>query len=84
MTRRYALRDGQWDRLKDLLPGRPGHVRVTAKDNWLFVEAELYRYRSGTPWRDLLERFGGCRCGLACLMTRLGIHAGCSRCQGST
>jgi transposase len=24
----------------------------------LFVEAVLYRYRSGIPWRDLPERFG--------------------------
>ena len=43
--RRYALRDDQWDRIKDLLPGREGHVGVTAKDNRLFVEAVLYRYR---------------------------------------
>lgn len=29
-----------------------------AKDNRLFVEAVLYRYRAGIPWRDLPERFG--------------------------
>ena len=57
--RRYALRDDQWDRIKDLLPGREGWVGVTAKDNRLFVEAVLYRYRAGIPWRDLPERFGG-------------------------
>src|SRR5215212_9699902 len=56
--RRYALRDHQWDRIKDLLPGREGYVGVTAKDNRLFVEAVLYRYRAGIPWRDLPERFG--------------------------
>jgi len=56
--RRYALRDDQWDRIKDFLPGREGHVGGTAKDNRLFVEAVLYRYRSGCPWRDLPERFG--------------------------
>ena len=38
--------------------GREGHVGVTAKDNRLFVEALIYRYRSGIPWRDLPERFG--------------------------
>jgi transposase len=27
-------------------------------DNRLFVEAVLYRYRAGIPWRDLPERFG--------------------------
>jgi transposase len=56
--RRYALRDDQWERIKDLLPGREGWVGVTAKDNRLFVEAVLYRYRAGIPWRDLPERFG--------------------------
>ncbi len=56
--RRYALRDDQWDRIRDLLPGREGTVGVTARDNRLFVEAVLYRYRTGMPWRDLPERFG--------------------------
>jgi transposase len=59
--RRYALRDDQWERIKDLLPGRPGSVGVTAADNRLFVEAVLYRYRAGIPWRDLPERFGDCK-----------------------
>jgi transposase len=40
------------------LPGRLGHVGVTAADNRLFVEAVLYRYRTGMPWRDLPKRFG--------------------------
>ena len=56
--RRYGLRDDQWDRIKDFLPGREGSVGVTAADNRLFVEAVLYRYRAGIPWRDLPERFG--------------------------
>ena len=61
MTRRYGLRDDQWERIKDLLPGRKETVGVTAKDNRLFVEAVLYRYRAGIPWRDLPERFGDFR-----------------------
>ena len=61
MGRRYALRDDQWERIKDMLPGREGHVGVTARDNRLFVEAVLYRYRAGIPWRDLPERFGDFR-----------------------
>jgi transposase len=56
--RRYGLRDDQWERIKDFLPGREGHVGGTASDNRLFVEAVLYRYRAGIPWRDLPERFG--------------------------
>jgi transposase len=56
--RRYGVRDDQWARIQDLLPGRVGHVGRTAKDNRLFVEAVLYRFRTGVPWRDLPERFG--------------------------
>lgn len=56
--RRFALRDDQWERIQDLLPGREGHVGANAKDNRLFVEAVLWRYRCGAPWRDLPERFG--------------------------
>lgn len=58
MVRRYGLRDDQWDRIKDLLPGRDETVGVTAADNRLFIEAVLYRYRAGIPWRDLPSRYG--------------------------
>jgi len=58
MTKRHALTDRQWDAIKDLLPGKAGDVGVTANDNRLFVDAVLYRYRTGIPWRDLPERFG--------------------------
>ena len=57
-TRRYALRDDQWERIKDMLPGRDGTRGASAADNRLFVEAVLFRYRAGIPWRDLPERFG--------------------------
>ncbi len=55
---RQELRDDEWDRIKDLLPGREGWVGVTAQNNRLFVEAVLYRCRTGVPWRDLPEHFG--------------------------
>ena len=61
MTRRHALTDAQWELIKDLLPGRAGHVGRPAGDNRLFVDAVLYRYRAGIPWRDLPERFGDFR-----------------------
>ena len=51
------MRDDQCDRIKEFLPGRDGHAGVTAEDNRLFVDAVLYRYRAGIPWRDLPERF---------------------------
>ena len=55
---RKLLRDDQWQRMEHLLPGKASDPGVTAKDNRLFVEAVLYRYRAGIPWRDLPERFG--------------------------
>src|SRR6185503_18414559 len=55
---RFGLRDDQWERIKDFLPGRDGHVGGNAADNRLFVDAVLYRYRTGIPWRDLPARFG--------------------------
>ena len=59
--RRYALRDDQWERISALLPGKVGDRGRTASDNRLFVEAVLYRYRAGIPWRDIPERFGDFR-----------------------
>lgn len=61
MTRRYGLRDDQWERIQNLIPGREGYGGRTARDNRRFVEAVLYRYRAGIPWRDLPERFGDFR-----------------------
>jgi transposase len=55
---RYALREDQWDRIKDFLVDRDGHVGGTAANNRLFVDAVIYRYRTGIPWRDLPERYG--------------------------
>jgi transposase len=60
-VRRYGLRDDQWERIEGMLPGRRGSVGRPAEDNRLFIEAVLYRYRAGIPWRDLPERFGDFR-----------------------
>ena len=56
--RRYGLRDEQYQRIEHLLPGREGHVGATAKDNRLFLEAVIWKFRTGAPWRDIPERFG--------------------------
>lgn len=49
-------------RTKDYVARRiaEGHSKLDAIRalNRLFVEAVLYRYRAGIPWRDLPERFG--------------------------
>jgi transposase len=58
MLPRHAISDDNWDRLKDLLPGRPGTPGRNAHDNRLFLDAVLWVGKTGAPWRDLPERFG--------------------------
>ena len=48
----------QWERIKDLLPGKKGDPGKTGGDNRLFIEAVLWIARTGSPWRDLLPAFG--------------------------
>ncbi|MFG0277627.1 IS5 family transposase [Pseudomonas aeruginosa] len=55
---RYWLRDDQWQRIKELLPGKSSDRGVTAIDNRRFVEAVLWIARTGSPWRDLPEAYG--------------------------
>ena len=55
---RTVLTDAMWARIEHMLPGRKSDPGVTAADNRLFVEAVLWRTRTGSPWRDLPERFG--------------------------
>jgi len=57
--RRHELYAEQWNRLKALLPperkpqgGRP------AKDNRVMLNGIIYWLNTGSPWRDLPERFG--------------------------
>lgn len=56
--RRHEIPEEQWERIKDLLPGKDGDPGVTAKDNRLFLNAVLWIARTGAPWPDLPERFG--------------------------
>jgi transposase len=55
---RTVLRDDQWDRIKEHLPGKASDRGVTAKDNRRFVEAVLWINCTGSPWRDLPKEFG--------------------------
>lgn len=55
---RSVLRDDQWERIKELLPGKATDCGVTARDNRKFIEAVLWIARTGSPWRDLPSSFG--------------------------
>jgi transposase len=54
---RHALTDEQWSRLRKHLPKKRTGPKSLIGDR-LFVDAVLYRARTGVPWRDLPERFG--------------------------
>jgi len=56
--RRHELTDEQYKKLENILPGRNGHVGVTAKDNRVFINGVLWIFKTGAPWRDLPERYG--------------------------
>src|SRR3954463_7428408 len=57
---RHGLRGDQFAPIENLLPGRPGTVgRNSDLGNRLFVDAVIWKFRVGAPWRDLPARFGG-------------------------
>ena len=56
--RLHEIKDDDWERIKDLLPGQLGGPGVTAKDKRLFIDAVLGIAKTGAQWRDLPERFG--------------------------
>ncbi len=58
MAKRYELSNAQWERVRDLLPGKVGDPGRTAAHNRLFVNAVLWVLRSGARWSDLPERYG--------------------------
>jgi transposase len=55
---RDKLRDDQWQRIEQMLPGKVTDPGRSAADNRLFMEAVLWILRTGAPWRDLPQSFG--------------------------
>lgn len=55
---RLVIGDGLWFAMEGLLPGKSTDCGVTGKDNRQFMEAVLWRVRTGSPWRDLPPDFG--------------------------
>jgi transposase len=53
---RHELSDAQWAMVKDLLPVQPG-PRSRLGDR-MFVNAVMWRLKTGAPWRDIPERYG--------------------------
>ena len=55
---RFVVSDAVWAKVVSLLPGKATDPGATGKDNRLFLEAVLWRVRTGAPWRDLPSGFG--------------------------
>jgi len=55
---RTVLTDEMWARTGNMLPGRKSDPGGTAADSRLLLEAVPVRFRTGSPWRDIPERFG--------------------------
>lgn len=55
---RHDLNDDAWLRLKPHLPGSRGNRGRRGNDNRLFLNAVLWKLRTGTPWRDLPPDYG--------------------------
>jgi transposase len=55
---RFIVSDAAWEKIAPLLPGKASDPGATAKDSRLFLEAVLWRVRTGVPWRDLPSGFG--------------------------
>ncbi|MEM7383085.1 MAG: transposase, partial [Bacteroidota bacterium] len=53
MHRRDELTTEQFAKIAHLLPGREGHVGVTAQDNHKFLNAVFWILKTGAPWRAL-------------------------------
>ena len=55
---RLCISDELWERMRPLLPGKAGHPGASGRDTRRFMEAVLWRVRTGSPWRDLPKGFG--------------------------
>ncbi len=53
-----VLRDDQWERLREFVPGGRKGKRGPRSDGRRFLDALLWLARSGGRWRDLPEKFG--------------------------
>ena len=53
-----ALTDEMWARIEPVLPVASAKGGRPFRDHRRIVEGIVWRYRTGSPWRDLPEEFG--------------------------
>ncbi len=52
------LKDEEYEKIKNLLPGKEGDPGRSGNDNRLFIEGVLYVIKTGIPWRYLPKEYG--------------------------
>ncbi|MGY1402177.1 IS5 family transposase [Streptomyces sp. SS10] len=57
MSVRWVITDAMWDRIEPLMPADPVRGRRWA-DHRRTLEAIAWKYRTGSPWRDLPNELG--------------------------
>jgi transposase len=58
MVRRGEITDRAWEQIEALLPRMPGNRGGRWRDHRTVVNGILWKLRTGSPWRDLPERYG--------------------------
>ncbi len=53
-----VLSDEVWARIEPLLPPLQGRMGRPMRDHRVLVEGAIWRFRTGSPWRDLPSEFG--------------------------
>jgi transposase len=56
--RRHEISDGQWELVRPVLPKRTAKTGRKPADPRTMLNGILWILRTGSPWRDLLDRFG--------------------------
>lgn len=58
MSREALLSDAQWARIEPLMPSSDGTRGRPFRDHRQVIEGIVFRFRTGTAWRDLPASFG--------------------------
>jgi len=58
MVRSGVISDELWSALEPVLPPRAGRAGRPWNDHRLTLEGIAWRFRTGSPWRDLPSEFG--------------------------
>ncbi len=56
--RRHYISDELWNKIESNLPGQKGCWGGIARDNRTFINAVMWIFRTGVPWRDLPPDYG--------------------------